>query len=138
MRVYRRFVLLCNRPNTPVALYRRNLGSTGPTWLVKKSIKSRLNFAAWKAFYPEEKHISGSLAKITLHSIRIMTAMLLFEANATDLVVMDRLRYLLQAFQMCYHNTPALAKIHARAMESSGNYTPPEIPTEITYNEYNG
>ena len=64
--------------------------------------------------------------------------MLLFEANATNLVVMGRVRYLSQAFQMYYRNTPALAKNRARAMESSGNYTPPEIPTAMTDNEYNG
>ena len=103
--MYKRFVLLCNKPHTPVALYRRNLGSTRPTWLVKKSIKSKLKFAAWKVFYPKQQHISGSLAKITLHSIRIMAAMLLFEAKATDLVVMGRLRYLSTAFQM-YSATP--------------------------------
>ena len=92
--MYKRFVQLCNKPHTPVALYHRNLGSTGPTWLVKKNIKSKLKFAAWKVFNPEEKHKSGSLAKITLLSIRIMAAILLFEANATNLVVMDRLQYL--------------------------------------------
>ena len=138
LRVYKRFVELCNKPHTPVALYRRNLGSKKPTWLVKKSIESNLRFAAWKVFYPDEKYISGSLAKITLHSIRIMAAMLLFEAKATDLMVMGRLRYLSTAFQMYYRNTPALAKIHARAMESSGNYTPSAMPTEITDDEFDG
>ena len=67
-----------------------------------------------------------------------MAAMLLFEANATHLVVMGRLQYLSQVFQMYYRNTPALAKIHARAMESSGNYTPSAMPTKITDNEYDG
>ena len=67
-----------------------------------------------------------------MHSIRIMAAMLLFEAKATDLVVMGRLQYLSTAFQMYYRNTPALAQIHARAMESSGNYTPSAMPTKIT------
>ena len=64
----------------------------------------------------------GSLANITLHSIRIEAAMLLFEANATDIQVMGRLRYKSIAFQMYYRNTPALARIHAKAMESSDNY----------------
>ena len=136
--MYNCFVQLCNTPHTPVAFYRRNLGSTRPTWLVKKSIESKLKFAAWKVFYPEQQHISGSLAKITLHSICIIAAMLLFEAKATDLVVMGRLRYLSTAFQMYYRNTPALAQIHARAMESSGNYTPLAMPTEITDDEYDG
>ena len=100
LRVYNRFVELCNKPHTPVALYRRNLGSKKPTWLVKKSIESKLKFAAWKVFYPKQQHINGSLAKITLHSIRIMAAMLLFKAKATNLVVMSRLQYLSTAFQM--------------------------------------
>ena len=138
LRVYNRFVELCNKPHTPVALYRRNLGSKKPTWLVKKSIESKLKFAAWKVFYPEEKLISGSLAKITLHSIRIMAAILLFEAKATDLVVMGRLRYLSQGFQMYYRNIPVLAKIHARAIESSSNYTPLKMPAKITEDEYDG
>ena len=89
--MYKPFVLLSNKPNIRVALYRRNLGINRPTWLVKKNIKSKLKFVAWKVFYPDEKHISGSLAKITLHSIRIIVAMLLFEANVIDLVVMGRL-----------------------------------------------
>ena len=48
--------------------------------------------------------------------------MLLFEANATNIQVMGQLRYKLIVFQIYYHNTPALAKIHAKAMESSDNY----------------
>ena len=91
-----------------------------------------------EGIFPDEKYISGSLAKITLHSIRIMVAMLLFEAKATDLMVMGRLRYLSTALQMYYRNTPALTKIHARAMESSGNYTPSAMPTKITDDEYDG
>ena len=77
----------------------------------------------------------GSLAKITLHSIRIEAAMLLFKANATNLVVMGRLQYLLTVFRMYYRNTPTLARIHARAMESSNNYTPPSLPIEVTDDE---
>ena len=88
--------------------------------------------AAWKVFYPEEETMKGSLANITLHSIRIETAMLLFEANATDIQVMDQLRYKSIAFQMYYHNTPALAKIYAKAMESSDNYmSSPAVVTDI-------
>ena len=67
-----------------------------------------------------------------------MAAMLLFEANATNLVVMGRLQYLSQAFQMYYRNTPVLAKIHTRAVESTSNYTPPAMPTKILDNKYNG
>ena len=60
-----------------------------------------------------------------------MVVMLLLEANATNLVVVGRLRYLLQAFQMYYRNTPALAKIHVRELESSENYTTTALPVEI-------
>ena len=57
--------------------------------------------------------------------------MLLFEADATDIQVMGRLPYKSIAFQMYYRNTPALAKIHARAMESSDNYmSAPAVVTE--------
>ena len=83
--------MLYNTPNTPVALYCKNLKSSRATWLVKRSIKSKMKFDAWKAFYPDEEKISGLLAKITLHSICIDAAMLLFKANATNLVVMGRL-----------------------------------------------
>ena len=83
--------MFCIKPNTSVVLYHRNPKSSKPTWFVKRSIKSKLKFAAWKVFYLDEKKISGSLAKITLHSIRIEAAMLLFEANATNLVLMGRL-----------------------------------------------
>ena len=48
--------------------------------------------------------------------------MLLFEANASDILVMGRLRYKSIAFQMYYCNTPALARLHAKAMESSDDY----------------
>lgn len=56
--------------------------------------------------------------------------MLLFEANATNTKVMGRLWYKLNAFQMCYHNTPALARIHAKAMELSDNFVP--TPTVVS------
>ena len=81
-----------------------------------------MRMVAWKVFYPEEETVKGSLANITLHNICIEAAMLLFEANATDIQVMGRLRYQSIAFQMYYRNTPALAKIHAKAMESLDNY----------------
>ena len=87
--------------------------------MVKRGIENKMRFAAWKVFYPDEKFMSGSLAKITLHSIRIMAAMLLFEAKASDIIVMGRLPYKSIAFQMYYRNTPALARLHAKAMESS-------------------
>ena len=122
LRAYRRFVRTCNKPNTPIAVYKRNPKSKRCSWMVKRGIKNKMRFAAWKVFYPDEKLMSGSLAKITLHSIRIMAAMLLFEAKASDIMVMGRLRYKSIAFQMYYRNTPALARLHAKAMESSDNY----------------
>ena len=73
----------------------------------------------------------GSLPKITLNSIRIQAAMLLFEANASDIQVMGRLQYKLIAFQMYYRNTPVLARLHAKAMESLDNYhSAPAIVTD--------
>ena len=59
--------------------------------------------------------------------------MLLFEANATDIQVMDWLRYKSIAFQMYYHNTPTLAKIHDKAIESSDNYR--STPAVVTDNK---
>ena len=88
LRVVRRFTRICNKPNTPVAVYNRNRKSKRCTWLVKRGIESAMRHAAWKVFYPEEEFIAGSEAKITLHSIRIEAAMLLFEANATDIQVL--------------------------------------------------
>ena len=76
--------------------------------MVKRGIESKLRLAAWKVFYPKEKLMRGSLAKITLHSIRIQTAMLLFKANTSNIQVMGQLQYQLIAFQMYYHNTPEL------------------------------
>ena len=96
-------------------------------------IESKLKYAAWKTFYPEKENIKGSLAKITLHSTPICAAMLLFEAKAIDMHVMGCLQYLSMAFQMYYPNTPALAKIHVKAMESSGNY----VQSTITIKEIN-
>ena len=101
--------------------------------MIKRGIESKIRLAAWKVFYPEERLMMGSLAKITLHSIRIEAAMLLFEADATNIQVMGRLRYKSIAFQMYYRNTPALARIHARAMESLDNYQ--SAPAVVTDNE---
>ena len=71
-------------------------------------------------FYLEGKS-TECLAKITLHNILILVAILLFESKATDIQVMGRLQYLLNAFQIYYYNTPTLAKIHAKRMEFSDN-----------------
>ena len=112
-------------------MYKRNPKSKRCSWMVKCGIENKMRLAAWKVFYPKEKLMSGSLAKITLHSIRIMAAMLLFEAKASDIIVMGRLRYKSIAFQMYYRNTPALARLHARAMESLDNYqSAPAIVTD--------
>ena len=57
--------------------------------------------------------------------------MLLFKANAIDIQIMGQLRYKSIAFQMFYRNTPALAKIHAKEMESSDNYmSSPAVVTD--------
>ena len=131
LRAYRRFVRTCNKPNTPIAVYKRNPKSKHCSWIVKRGIENKMRLAAWKVFYPKEKLMLGSLAKITLHSIRIMAAMLLFEAKASDIIVMGQLRYKSIAFQMYYCNTPTLARLHARAMESSNNYqSAPAIVTD--------
>ena len=99
--------------------------------MVKRGIETKMRLAAWKIFYPKEKLMSGSLVKIKLHSIRIMAVMLLFEAKASGIIVMSQLRYKSIAFQMYYRNTPALARLHARAMESSDNYqSAPAIVTD--------
>ena len=133
LRIVRRFAQICDKPNTSVAVYNKNRKSKRCTWLVKRGIESAMRLAAWKVFYPEEESIKGSLAKITLHSIHIEAAMLLFEANTTDIQVMGRLQYKSIAFQMYYRNTPALAKIHAKAMESSDNYS--SKPAVVTDDE---
>ena len=39
LRVYRRFVQICDRPNTPVAVYRKNSKNRSCTWLVKRGIE---------------------------------------------------------------------------------------------------
>ena len=122
LRIYRRFVLLCDKPNTLVAVYRKNAKSRGATWPVKRGIESKLQMAAWKVLYPRETKIKGSLANITPYSIYFEAVMLLFEANATNIQVMGRLQYKSIAFQMYYRNTPVLAQIHTKAMESSDNY----------------
>ena len=59
---------------------------------------------------------------MSLHSICIEAAMLLFEANATYIQVMGQLRCKLITFQMYYRNIPALARIHTKAMELSNKY----------------
>ena len=88
--------------------------------------------ATWKVFYPKKETIKGSLANITLHSIRIEAAMLLFEANVTDIQVIGQLRYKSIEFQMYYRNTPVLAKIHTKAMESLDNYMySPAVVTDV-------
>ena len=100
LRTYRHFIWLYNKLNKPTAVYKKNSKSRHCSWMVKRGMESKLRLAAWKVFYFEEKLMTGSLAKITLHSIRIQAAMLLFEANASDIQVMGRLRYKSIAFQM--------------------------------------
>ena len=52
--------------------------------------------------------------------------MLLFEENATNIQVMGQLQYKSIAFQMYYRITLALARVSAKAMESSDNYMFPQ------------
>ena len=99
LRTYPRFVQLCNKPNTPIAVYKKNPKSRNCSWMVNRGIESKLRLAVWNVFYPKEKLMTGSLAKITLHSICIQAAMLLFEANALDIKVIGRLRYKSIVFQ---------------------------------------
>ena len=68
------------------------------------------------------RKIKASLANITLHSIHSQAAMLLFEANVTNIQVIGQLQYKSTPFQMYYRNTPALARIQSKVMESSDNY----------------
>lgn len=66
----------------------------------------------WKVFYPQGRE----------HSIRIQTAMLLFETNAIDIQVMGQFQYKSTAFQMYYRNNYDIARIHTKAVELSDNY----------------
>ena len=60
LRTYRRFVRICDKPNTPIAVYKKIPKSRRCFWLVKFGIKSKMRLAAWKVFYPEGKFIKGS------------------------------------------------------------------------------
>lgn len=119
LQIIKRFDLFCGRPNTPVALYLRNPGSTTCDWLTKRNVESKLRLAAWKVFYPEGIW-DKSLAKITVHSFRIWAVILLFKAKASEAVPKGQLRYLSNCYSVYYRNTPVLAKIHAEVVENSG------------------
>ena len=61
--VYQRFVRICDRPNTAVAVYQKNAKRRSCTWLLKRSIESKLRMAAWKVFYPKEEKNQRLLSK---------------------------------------------------------------------------
>ena len=75
---YQRVIQLCDKPNTSITVYKKNPKSRNCSWMTKRGIEWKLRLAAWKVFYPKEKLMTGSLEKITLHSIRIQAAMLFF------------------------------------------------------------
>ena len=101
---------------TPLAIYKTNRGSKKPSYLLKRGVELKLRTAAWKIYYPECETLSESPAKVTLHSIRIGAAMILFAKRWDDTNIMGRLRYKLTRFRMYHRNVPALAALHAKAV----------------------
>ena len=90
LRIIARFKLIYGRPNTPVALYSRNPGSTTYDCLTKRGVKLKLQLAAWKVFYPDGTW-DESFAKIFVHNFRVQAAVFLFEAKALESVIMGHL-----------------------------------------------
>ena len=136
LRIIARFKLFCSRPNTPVALYLRNPGSTTCDWLTKRGVESKLRLAAWKLFYPDGTW-DKTLAKISVHSSRVQAAVFLFEAKASESVITGRLRHQSNCYSVYYCNTPMLAKLHAEAVEDSG-LTQYSVETGIADNDEEG
>ena len=101
---------------TPLAIYKKNRGSKKPSYLLKRGVELKLRTAAWKIYYPECETLSESPAKVTLHSIRIGAAMILFAKRWDDTNIMGRLRYKSTRFRMYHRNVPALAALHAKAV----------------------
>jgi len=111
-----RFVELKAPTGTPLAIYQKHKGSTKFSYLLKRGVELKLRTAAWKIYYPECETLSESPAKITLHSIRIGAAMILFAKQWDDTNIMGRLRYKSTRFRMYHRNVPALAALHAKAV----------------------
>ena len=101
---------------TPLAIYKKNRGSKKPSYLLKRGVELKLQTAARKIYYPECESLSESPAKVTLHSIRIGAAMILFAKRWDDTNIMGRLRYKSTRFRMYHRNVPALAALHAKAV----------------------
>ena len=116
LRVISRFKLLYNRPNTPVAIYLHITDSKTCNCLVKLSGKLKLQLAAWKVFYPDGSW-DESLTETTAHSFWIQVAVMLFESNAPESLIIGRLRYLSNCYSMYYRNILVPAKLHAVAVE---------------------
>ena len=69
--------------------------------------------------YPECETLKDSPAKITLHSVRILAAVILFADGATDSIIMGRQRYKSDKFRIYYRNVLALSATHSRAVTSA-------------------
>merc|ERR1712115_303424 len=121
-----RFIELNAHSGTPLAIYQRNRHSMKSSYLLKRGVETKLQTAAWKIYYPECDTLSESPAKITLHSIRIGAAMILFSKQWDDTNIMGRLRYKSTRFRMYHRNVPALAALHAKAV------------TDAAINQYTG
>ena len=76
----------------------------------------KLRTAAWKIYYPKSESLSESPAKVTLHSICIGAAMILFAKKWDDTNIMGRHKYKSTRFRMYHRNVPALAALHAKAV----------------------
>ena len=111
-----RFVEMNATSGTPLAIYKTNRGSKKPSYLLKRGVELKLRTAAWKIYYPECETLSESPAKVTLHSICIGAAMILFAKRWDDTNIMGRLRYKSTRFRMYHRNVPALAALHAKAV----------------------
>ncbi len=100
-------------------IQKKKRGSKKPSYLLKRGVELKLQTAAWKIYYPECETLSKSPAKVTLRSIRIGAAMILFAKRWDDTNIMGRLRYKSTRFRMYHRNVPALAAPHAKAVIES-------------------
>ena len=72
--------------------------------------------------YLECETLKDSPAKITLHSVRILAAVILFADRATDSIIMRRLQYKSNKLRIYYRNVPALSAAHSRAVTAAETY----------------
>ena len=114
-----RFVRLKANRKHPLAIYKKNRGSRKYSYLIRKGVEKKLQIAAWKTHYTECETLKESPAKITLHSVRILAAVILFADGATDSILMGRLRYKSDKFRIYYRNVPALSAVHSRAVTTA-------------------